>query len=37
MIKGTVTSVYGNDINTDDIIPAVRRDYHALQSSNQTH
>lgn len=29
MLSGTVTSVFGNDINTDDIIPAFR-----LQQSN---
>ena len=23
MLNGTVTSVFGNDINTDDIIPAL--------------
>ena len=29
MLKGTVTTVFGDDINTDDIIPAFR-----LQQSN---
>jgi 3-isopropylmalate dehydratase small subunit len=29
MLKGTVTTIFGDDINTDDIIPAFR-----LQQSN---